>query len=272
MQLSADPSVGRRNGLGGTDARKLIEGDWLGVYNEKMGITPSPDLDDVFPVQLGKHTEEFHAQWFAKRSGLTVVAPQEDVYTHPEHPFMFGHIDRWIMGENTFLEMKHSHGQASLREAALIYMPQLAHYAAITGVRECWFSVIPGNQEPLFGKVELTETYIRHLIEVETAFWWYVESKIPPGEQAPMGRDASMKHEAKSLKIDGLRGYDFTNRNEFSVLAGDWLANKTASQIFDKATKGLKEQVPADAAEVLGIGIVIKRDKANRLSIKELNA
>jgi predicted phage-related endonuclease len=269
MQFNEDPTHNRRRGMGGTDAKKIIEGDWLTVYNEKLGITPPPDLADVFPVQLGKHTEPFHRSWFAKRSSKALdLDSSKLVRVHPKHGFMFGHLDAWVSEDNTFLEMKHTHGAANFRETAQYYMPQMAHYAAICGVQSCWFSIIPGNTEPVWGLVEITTDYINALIEAETAFWWHVENEVPPLEP-PAGVIPAIKKLADANKIDGLRAYDFTDKNQFTSLAGDWLANREAAQTFDKAVKEIKAQVPADAAEVLGVGIYIKRDKAGRLSIKE---
>jgi predicted phage-related endonuclease len=271
MNLINKPITDRRSGLGGTDAKKIVEGDWLSVYNEKLGITEPPDLSDIFPVQLGSWTEPFHREWFAKRSGKKLIHDSLEVAmarVHPEHSFMFGHIDAWIPEDKTFLEMKHTNAHSSFREKADYYMPQMAHYAAICGVNKCWFSMIPGNGEPIWGEIEITTDYMNALIEAERAFWWHVVEEIPP-MAAPTGVVASIDQLGKANKIDGMRAYDFTNKNEFNSLATDWLANKSAASTFDKAVKELKTHVPADAAEVLGVNIIIKRDKAGRLSIKE---
>lgn len=267
--FTEDPTLNRRRGMGGSDAKKIIEGDWLTVYEEKLGIRQPPDLDDVFPVQLGKFTESLHRDWFAKRSNKSLyLLNDKTVRVHPKHSFMFGHLDAWVPEDGTFLEMKHSNSNASFREKATYYMPQMAHYASICGVQKCWFSLIPGNSEPVWGEIEITTDYIDALVEAEQAFWWHVENEVPPLEP-PAGVLPAINKLGEANKIDGLRAYDFTNKNEFTSLAADWLANREAAQTFDKAVKELKTHVPADAAEVIGVGIIIKRDKAGRLSIKE---
>ena len=54
----------RRQGIGGSDATRLYEGDWYQVWSEKVGETPPADLSDVLPVQMGVHTESFNIEWF----------------------------------------------------------------------------------------------------------------------------------------------------------------------------------------------------------------
>ena len=58
----------RPNGIGGTDANKLVHDDsWIHLYNEKTGATEPIDLSDVLPVQMGIHTEELNRKWFTKQ-------------------------------------------------------------------------------------------------------------------------------------------------------------------------------------------------------------
>ena len=47
----------RTRGIGGSDATRIMRGDWLSLYNEKVGLTKPEDLSNVFRVQLGILTE-----------------------------------------------------------------------------------------------------------------------------------------------------------------------------------------------------------------------
>ena len=54
----------RKQGIGGSDATRLYNGDWHDLYLEKIGEKEPDDLSDVLPVQMGIHTEDFNIDWF----------------------------------------------------------------------------------------------------------------------------------------------------------------------------------------------------------------
>jgi hypothetical protein len=49
----------RTTGIGATDARLIMAGDWHQLWLEKTKRAQPPNLDDIFRVQLGKVTESF---------------------------------------------------------------------------------------------------------------------------------------------------------------------------------------------------------------------
>ena len=267
LEISGDVRHNRTAGIGGSDAKKIISGKWNELWLEKTGAKQQEDLSDVFRVQLGSYTESFHAEWFAKRSGLTLSEPQP-FYLHPTDEWMYAHLDYWIPEKGTFVELKHSNSQASCREKAEYYMPQMAHYAHVLGVTDCWFSVIPGNSDPDFGHVELDPDYIANLVDLERSFWWHVTENVAP-DIIPSAKIAQVQKIAANNKIDGLRKYDFNGNNQWASLARECIDLKPAAQRFDVVTKELKAMMPEDSAETIGHGIIIKRDKAGRLRITE---
>jgi predicted phage-related endonuclease len=267
QHISGDVKHNRSAGIGGSDAKMIISGEWHKLWLLKTNREEQEDLSDVFPVQLGSYTESFHAEWFAKRTGFTLADPQP-FYIHPTDEWMYAHLDYWIPQEGTFVELKHSNGSATCRDKAEYYMPQMAHYAHVLGLDSCWFSVIPGNLEPDFGRVELNADYIANLVDLERAFWWHVVNDVAP-DIIPTAKIAAVQKAASVNKIDGLRKYDFNGNNQWASLARECIDLKPAAQRFDVVTKELKAMTPEDSAETVGHGIVIKRDKAGRLRITE---
>lgn len=255
--------LNRSEGIGGSDASRIINGNWLDLYQEKVGLAEPADLSAVFPVQLGVLTERFHIEWQARRHNLTIIFPEVRYY-HATNAFMFTHLDGWITDKNTFIEAKHSNGRAVLREKAAYYMPQLQHAMAVTGTDNCYFSLIAGNEEPEWCVVARDSDYITRLIEMEASFWWHVENRVPP-EITPTGTQQEMKRVAASVPIDGLKPYDMSTNNEWCAYAPDFLETKDAADIHEKAKRALKELVPVDASECTGAGITIKRDKRGSL-------
>lgn len=255
--------LNRSEGIGGSDAARIINGNWHELYLEKVGLREPDDLSDVFPVQLGILTERFHIEWQARRHNLTITYPEVRYY-HATNAFMFTHLDGWINDRNTFIEAKHSNSRATLREKAAYYMPQLQHAIAVTGTDNCYFSLIAGNEEPDWCIVDRDEAYITRLIEMEASFWWHVENRVPP-EITPSGTQAEMKRLGSTIRIDGLKPYDMSTHNEWCAYAPDYIATRDAAEIHEKAKRALKELVPADASECVGAGVTIKRDKRGTL-------
>ena len=54
----------RQGFIGGTDAIRIMNGEWLELYQEKVGLTEPEDLSEVLAVQLGVHTEQFNLDWW----------------------------------------------------------------------------------------------------------------------------------------------------------------------------------------------------------------
>ena len=66
----------RKQGIGGSDATRLYNGDWYDLYLEKIGEKESDDLSRVLPVQMGVYTEDFNIRWFEQETGIKVVGEQ----------------------------------------------------------------------------------------------------------------------------------------------------------------------------------------------------
>lgn len=256
-------SIDRHLYVGASDARRIVENDWLTLYNEKVGLTPPVDLSNVFRVQLGIHTEHFHMDWLERQHDCT-IARRGESFAHPDHDWMRCHIDGWHTGVSLPVEVKHSNGRATVRDRATYYMAQLQHIMAVTDTQGIRFSVIAGNDDPDWCLVERSDSYIADLIALEQGFWWHVENLVPP-EITPTGTQAQLKVVAATIPIDGLKPYDMSKSNHWAALAVDYQQHAEAAVIYEAAKKGLKDLVPEDASEAAGHGIVIKRDRRGSL-------
>lgn len=247
--------------VGGSDAKRIIEGDWLSLYEEKVGIRQPEDLSGVFRVQLGIWTESFHLRWLSQQMGYAVKDGR--TIAHPSLPWMQARVDG--MFDGTFIELKHTNARATVRSMSEDYQPQIAHYCAVLGVSHGYLSFIAGNEDPVVCKVEPSRTYIDELVDLETAFWWHVENKVAP--DAPMHAEqfAEVHAQAKNIKVDGMRFIDMTGNNHWANLALAYMETKEAHESHEQAKAELKKLVAADVAEAAGHGIAIKRDKRGAL-------
>jgi predicted phage-related endonuclease len=180
---------------------------------------------------------------------------------------MYAHLDRWLPEYKTFLELKHTRSGASVWDKARYYMPQLQHYMAVTNTPNCYFSIIPGNDEPRHCVVDRDDAYIENLIKMEQSFWWHVENKEPP-EETPFGELARITKTAEAIKVDGYRVADMTKDNLWTDAAARFLANQAAAKAFDQAKDDLRSSIGDDVGEAYGHGIIAKRDVRGRVSIR----
>lgn len=274
--LSHDVTLGRNEGIGSSDAVRIMRKDWKNLYLEKIGEAPPVDLSNEFCVQLGTYTEPFHGEWFGRMTGFEVYNPKP-VYVHPTIPFMFAHLDRLCMDpiskQEFVLELKHSSNDADPR--MLIegyYLAQIAHQLSVFGASELYFSVILGNQEPVYQRVRPTVAYTKELLELESIFWWHVTSKTPPDILPDAANEllaSAAKEEPKTL-VNDMRRYDMAGNNEYASHAMDYLQTKAAHKKHEDSKKGLKELMPADASEVYGHGVRVKLSKDGKRLIQEI--
>lgn len=267
MTDTANPiRLPRSQGIGGTDAMRIMQGDWLPLYLEKIGEAEPEDLSNVFKVQLGIYTESFHAEWFTKQTGLTILGVKS-TQVHPDHDWMLANLDGWLVSEDCFVEFKHTRGGALAWDKARYYMPQLQHYMAVTRSERCYFSIIPGNDEPRHVVVERDDAYIAKLIDLERSFWWHVTERVQP-DIIPVGEIARTDKLAEAIKVDGLRIADMTSDNLWADAASRFISYQQAAREFEVAKDDLKSVIGSDVGQAYGHGVIAKRDKRGRITIK----
>lgn len=261
--MTAAP-MNRMGFIGGSDARRILEGRWLELYEEKLGIRAQEDLSHVFRVQLGKFTEPFHAQWLVDEVGLPIVNPQ-GVYIHPGFDWLRGTVDGWLADADTFIELKHTKGYADRHEMVDQYLPQIAHYCLATGRSHGYLSFIAGNADPVICKVEPTKTYLEELESLEESFWWHIANKVAPDAVMDAEQFAEAAAQAANVKIDGFRSVNMQGNNHWADLALALFETKASAEIFNKAKDEIKKLVAPDVGKAEGHGITIKRDKLGSL-------
>jgi len=257
----------RRGFIGGSDAMRIMRDDWVDLYLEKVGEQAPADLSDIFKVQLGIRSEYFHAEWFTKMKGLKTEMAN-DMRHHQEHSWMCANLDRWLPEVDTFLEMKHSSNSANCRDKARYYMAQLQHYMAVCDVDQCYFSVIRGNDEPDICIVERNNYYIETLIKTEKAFWWHVTNKVKP-DITPKATLKAAEKMIETIRVDNMYVMDMTSNNLWAELSGKILATSEAAKIYDDSKNHLRTLIAPDVSEAYGHGITAKRDKRDRLIIRQ---
>ena len=245
--------------IGGSDAKRIMDGDWLRLWEEKTGKTPPDDLSGVLPVQLGSFTEPFNLDWFSRHTGIPLRFDLCQHVKHPDHPFIGANIDARTDG--AIVEAKHVNAFSKAEEVIGRYYPQIQHYLAVTGEQKAYLSVIFGTQAWEFFTVERDNDYIERLIARECEFWRHVEANKQPHDPAP---------EVVKINLDDMREVDMAGNNAWAANAGDWKEHRDAAKKHEKATKELKALVEADVKLASGHGVKVTRAKNGSLTVREI--
>ena len=257
----------RNNYVGGSDAKKILDGDWHTLYQIKKEIVPAEDLSNKFNVQLGIYTEPFHAAWLNAHMGYDLEAA---VFTkHIDHPRIAGTVDFINKTDGFPLDAKHTNERSTEDSLKKWYLPQMAHYCNVYGADHIYLSAIMGNKDPVVFKWTPDPDYLSNLLELELQFWWHVANDSPP-EIVPTAKLARTRAEGiEGLKVNDLRTVTMQGNNEWGAAADIYKQSIGVAAAFDSAKKALKLLVEDDVREASGNGVTIKRDARGSLRITE---
>lgn len=241
----------------------LMTGDEAKILDLWRELTGDPsyvpeDLSGVWAVQLGSHTESLNLDWYERRTGKP-LSRRGDVVIHPQYDWAACTLDAWDDDLNAPVECKHVGGFEKTGAILERYAPQAHWQMIVTGADKCIFSIIEGAREPIIEVVERDNEYAAELSRRAHAFMQCVWNLTPP---------VALPAVAAPVKPE--KAYDFATNNQWCSEAVTWATCRQAAKDFAAAERELKKLVPADAMRVTGGGIECKRDKAGRLSIREV--
>lgn len=251
----------RRKSIGASDAGKIMAGRWGELWLQKTGRVDPDDLSGVLVVQLGIWTEGFNRLWFEKITG-NPVKDAGRMCAHPALPFLTCTLDgmvRLTNGDEAVFEAKHVGGREPLETIIARYQPQVQHQMHVTGTGLAVLSCLIGTDRYEYVEIPRDEFYLAELVEREIAFWRHVTADEPPADLAEI---------AAPVPPALWKTADMTGNNAWADSAATWLETKGHAGKFKCAEKILKEMVSADVGIATGHGVVVKRDKANRLGIR----
>jgi len=183
----------RKKGIGGSDAPVVCGlSPWktpFQLYLEKRGEVEQQEPINSEATHFGKVLEEIVAQEYMRRTGRK-VRKVNDTLVHKKYPFIFGHIDRRVVGERRLLEckttssfMRDEWGEPGSDEIPACYIVQVQHYLAVTGFEIADVAVLLGGSDFRIYTVRRDDDLINQLIELEYEFWQRVNKGDPPKPQ-----------------------------------------------------------------------------------------
>src|SRR5215469_15043446 len=263
MALTEKQKELRRGHFTGSECNILMAGDPYKVNDLWLMHTGDPryveaDFSEVWPVQRGIATEELNLRWAAMRHG-PISRKGEVVVGVGSLDWTAATLDGWLDQRKCPIEAKDVNGRSVLDEVISRYQPQLHWQMMVTKAKECAISVIIGGAEPVVEFVPYDRQYGRELWARAAAFWLCVRSRVPPVELPA----------APPPPVQAIKEYDMAASNAWGNYATVWLRSKGEAEQHALATNELKLLVPSDAKICHGHGIVVIRNRAGALSLRE---
>lgn len=245
--------------IGGSDCVKIMQGEWLELWQVKTGRIQSADLSDVLPVQLGIWTESFNLQWFERQYRCVLSNHQMEYEKNIGDVPVKGTIDAMFDGQ--IVEAKHTNAFTNMEEQLERYMPQIQLYCNLAGADGVYLSVLFGNSKWESTFVSYNEDYFNSMWAVVSDFWGYVIR-----DQEPVGVDTPSLS-IDSIALDNMVKRDASKDNAFVDAAHTYIEHEQAAKTFEGAKKDLKQMVADNEREVFCDQLTIKRDKRGSLRI-----
>jgi predicted phage-related endonuclease len=236
------------------DAEKVMD-----LFREMTGDpTYQPeDLSGVWPVRMGEATEALNLEWYGRKTGHTVTRMGEVVVAR-EAPWAAATLDGFDPVMSAVIECKTVGGFEARERIVERYQPQ-CHWAMIcTGTRKTFLSIIEAGREPVIEEITFDGTYALELWRRAEMFMKCVWDLIPP---------AVFDAVAAPVPPERWRTVSMEGNNAWAENASLWIEHRSASKKFDGASKELRAMVEADVGKATGHGVLVKRDRAGRLSI-----
>jgi predicted phage-related endonuclease len=260
--LTATQIEARKGKLTASRVAVLMTGDSQGIlrlYQELRGEIEPEDLSRVWPVRLGEATEQLNLDWFEMKNRMPVMRRGE-VMLHPDHEWAACTLDGWVEAADSGypIEAKCVGGREPIEVVIDRYQPQLQWQMFVTGAKQIALTIIVSAHEPVVEYIDRVDTYVAEMVARAQQFMRFVERGEPPVVLDPVPPPA-----------DATKIYDMTGQNSWADPAADWLDTREASKRNADAAIVLKHLVPPDAKKCHGHGVIVTRDRAGRLSLRQ---
>lgn len=197
----------RKRGIGSSDAAAAVGLNpyksqlelWLEKTGRDENLPKIDPHDETSPTYWGNLLEPIVAAHYTRRTG-NKVRRINAVLQHP-HPglfWMLANIDREVIGcdEVQILECKTAgiNGAKLWRDGVPEYVQlQVQHQLAVTGKQSADVAVLLGGQDLEIHHIERDEGLIGRLIQLELAFWRYMETDTPPPADGSESADLALR-------------------------------------------------------------------------------
>jgi putative phage-type endonuclease len=244
----------RKRGIGASDAAAAIG---LSPYQSPLELwliktgrdTQLPKLDaddDSTPLYWGHVLEPIVAEHYSKRTG-NKVRRVNAVLQHPDEDkaWMLANLDYAVVGcpDVQILECKTAgeFGARLWRDGVPEYVQcQVQHQLAVTGKAAADVCVLICGQEIQVHRIHRDDELIERLIELERAFWQYVETDTPPPAD---GSESAGRALQCLYPRDNSEVLDLSGDEALSAVFEQMVAVRNDLRTLGEAESVLKQQI-----------------------------
>ena len=255
----------RKGFIGGSDCVKIMQGNWLELWQIKTGRVEPEDLSRNIAVQMGIQTEEFNLLWFAEEYDCTLTGFQKSFEEMIGSVPVKGTVDAMV--DDSIVEAKHTNAYNTLDKVIEYYMPQIQLYIYLAKGDGAHVSVIFGNNKWESAYVGKSEEYFNSMWAVVSDFWGYVLRN-----EEPVGNDQPIQLSIDKVSVDNMVKRDATTDNEFNDAAYTYVTLEADAKAFESAKKQIKSMVGDNEREVYCDHLTAKRDKRGSIRITRRTA
>src|SRR5271157_3615379 len=138
--MTNDFSQGRKSGIGGSECAAVLGlSQWktpLQVYLDKVEIDNVEDVEESQVMRWGNILEPVIIKQYEEMFNVKCDKPEEKLI-NPKYPWMFAHIDSWVVDKPLILEAKATRffdknwGEQFTDNIPVQYLIQCAHYCIV---------------------------------------------------------------------------------------------------------------------------------------------
>lgn len=212
-------------GLGGSDISAVLGlspfKTALELWFELVGRTTNEDRD-LLHLRFGQHAESFIAKEYERRTGLHTHLHPQTIF-HPQHDFMYGHVDRFVtdgidryfswkpgIQSTRLLECKtasvfnrYEWGEDGSSEMPAAYLLQCAWYMAVTNCDEADLAALIGNNDFRIYHLKRDKELEQLVLEHAHKFWHeHVLAKSPPPASSATDAQLLFPKESKDSNLE----------------------------------------------------------------------
>ena len=268
LGLTVEQILARREGVGGSDAGRIMRGEWAQLWREKTGLAEPEDLSGNLAVQMGNVTEDFNAHWFEKVTGR-FVSRRGDRVKSDRYPWMVANLDgvtKTTRGLFAYWDAKHT-GRSD-EAMVLRYTPQMTHCATILGFDWWVLSVFVGNSKHEIIEQEVDAFYAEELIAKEREFWGYVERNEEPKDEMPPVLAPKPAPLLRTVQLEDAFKDTWPNwAAEMIGLFGSFASTHAAAAAHAIAREEIKRILPDDVGLITRGNIKVNRTKSGSITI-----
>lgn len=274
MSLSAEQLRLRDGKTTASFLPALMAGDEARILSEWKRLVGDPsyvpdNLDDIWAVQLGTWIEPFALDWHQKKTGRALMRRGE-VVTHPSKPYVSCTLDAYRADDGFVLDVKAIGAYRKLDEVCAYYAPQIVVQKACLSAKGGALLIVHGGGEPVEHPIDVTLEYEAQVWARVDWFWECVTSLTCPVSVAPVA--ANLTSEWRQFDLDALDKKGEVWPNWAYAMQSDlasWQDTHAAAKNNARATKAIKELLPADVNKLAYAGVLVARAKNGAVTIKE---